>query len=361
MPSRSLPSRPGPVAVVLLPVLLLGAALAEAPATAPAPVQRVLPGDPFPPGSYATLNTAAGGPDRIDLADYLGEKPIILYYWIAGNHRSEQVFREVQELAAELGRERIALFGVAVPRPGLDEARIRERIEAVGIRVPVLSDTDFRIGRRLAVSSVPNITVIDRSGRLRLTNGGSLAQVLGYELDLAKAIRNTAETGELLSYGYLDRYHAVRELEGKPAPDFSAPLLEDDVERSSDSLLVDGKVNVLIFWSVDCGHCRKYLPQINDWVRAHPDEVNVVSCAAVGSETARTKTREFSAEHGLVFPTIVDRGARIGDLYNITATPTVVIVGPDGVVNGAIVSTLTDFGRTMERKKRELLSPRGSG
>ena len=37
-------------------------------------------------------------------------------------------------------------------------------------------------------------------------------------------------------------------------------------------------------------------------------------------------------------------------LYN-----TAVIIGPDGVVDSAIVSTLTDFGDAMERKKSELL------
>jgi thiol-disulfide isomerase/thioredoxin len=321
-------------------------------------VPAVRPGDLFPPGSYANLNAAEGAPTSIDLVSVLGRKPVVFCYWIPTNSRSEALVREIDRLGAELGPERIAVFGVAVPRPTLGEDVIRERAAALGLRLPVLQDTGFVLGQRLQVSSVPNVSILDREGRLRLANGASLRQVLGYDLDLEKAIRRTAATGTLLSVGYLDRYFPVHELTGEKAPDFRAPLLEDSVEQRWHSLLDDEKINVLIFWSVDCPHCRQSLPEINTWLAEHPDGVNVVSCASVTSASGKTQTAEFCKLNGFSFPTLVDEGSRIGDLYRVTSTPTIVIMGPDGVIDSALTSGHIDFGKTIEEKKRKLLGAR---
>ena len=320
----------------------------------------VLPGDRFPAATFANLNAGAGGPDSIDLASFIGKKPVILYYWIATNQRSEEVFQQLQELLHDLGPDHLALFGVAVPRGDLGTDVIQERIKALGIRVPVLNDAGFQVGRQLNVSSVPHISILDADGRLRLTNGASLTQTLGYQLDLEQAIRRLAETGNLLAYGRLDPYFPVRELEGEMCPDFEAPLLETNAVEQWHSLLDDSKVNVLIFWSVDCPHCRKSLPEISKWLEQHPEGVKVVSCAHVNSVETMTKTREFCESNKLWFPTLVDNQAKIGDLYKVTTTPTIVIIGPDGVVDSSIVSGHSDFGTTIENKKRELLKSGGS-
>lgn len=321
-------------------------------------VRPVVPGDPFPTGVFANLNSAAGGPAEIDLTQYLGKKPLVLYYWIATNTRSETVFLDLEKLVGEIGADRIGLVGAAVPRENLGEDKIRERLSARGIRSPVLSDVGFRVGKQLGVSSVPHISVIDADGRLRLTNGASLSQVLGYDLDLAKAIRRTAETGDLMTYGYLDPYFPVRELEGEPSPDFTAPQLRDGVERQWHDMLDHAKLNVLIFWSVDCPHCRKSLPEINAWLRENPDGLNVVSCAHVNSEATRSKTLEFCEKNDFRFPTLAD-DSQISELYKVTSTPTIVIIGPDGVVDSAIISGYADFGRSIQKKKEQLL--KGSG
>jgi peroxiredoxin len=343
-----------------LTCLGLGLLLTSAVAQESSSAQPVVPGGLFPASTFANLNAAAGGNEQIDLAQYLGKKPIILYYWIATNSRSEKLFLQLQDLVQDVGADHLALFGVAVPRPpALGEEKIRERLGALGIRVPVLDDAGFRIGKQLLINSVPNITVIDAGGRLRLSNGASLAQVLGYELDLGQAIRRTAETGQLMTYGYLDRYYPVRELEGEKCPDFTAPLLKDSVERRWHSLLDDSKVNVLIFWSVDCGHCRKSLPEINAWLKGNPDGVNVVSCASVTSETVKTKTREFCELNDFRFLTLVDGDAEISDLYRVTSTPTIVIIRPDGVVDSAIVSGHSDFVEAIEKRRKKLLGITG--
>ena len=92
-------------------------------------------GKPFPASSYLNLNTAAG-PNLMDLSAVLGKKPVILYYWIAGNKRAETTFQELQSLVDELGRDKIALYGVAFQQPGREKDLILARIKKAGLNVP---------------------------------------------------------------------------------------------------------------------------------------------------------------------------------------------------------------------------------
>lgn len=343
---------------LLASTFLIGCGSTETPSSAPArtgaqSVEVARPGDPFPAGTFNVLNPVAGGPARVDLAASMGERPVLLYYWIAGNLRSEQVFGQLQELAGEL-EGKLTLYGVAMPRPGNDAELIRKRIRELDIRVPVLEDEDFELGKRLRVRNVPNITLLDREGRLQLTNGASLPQMLEHGVVLEDAIRRIASTGTLRTYGKLGRYFPVKELEGKHCPDFTAPLLANSLEKRWHSLLDDEKLNVLVFWSVDCPHCRQSLPEINEWLRQNPEEINLFTAASVPNEAVRVKTREFCEFNNFLFPTLVDEGAQIGSLYQITTTPTILIIGPDGIIDSALVSDV-DFPAEIEDRKRRLL------
>lgn len=319
-------------------------------------VPPVRAGDLFPPGEYKIFNPQ-GDLLFVDLADSLGKMPVVLIYWIPGNARAEKIFSDLLEVTRDLRPEKLAVYGIAVANTsiGVTPDVIRERIDAVGIDVPVLNDEEFPIGKRLQVRSVPHITIIDKSGRVQLSNGASLQQDLEYKVDLATAIRRVADSGNLHTYGFLPTYYPVRELEGRSAPDFTAPLVKDGEEQSWSGLLDDEKVNVLVFWSVDCPHCRKQLPELNAWIQENPGRTNLVGCATVADEKDAGRTRAFCDQNGLVFTNVLDVGAEISDEYGVTTTPTLVIIGPDGVVNSAITSSIADFGSTITRKQKELL------
>ncbi|HXV76045.1 MAG TPA: TlpA family protein disulfide reductase [Candidatus Polarisedimenticolaceae bacterium] len=343
-------------------VLAVGVACTSGPAEAQAPPAKpagepapTVFGENFVAGSFDNVNRQAGGPAAIDLDAALGAKPVVLYYWIAGNTRADKVFVELQELVFDTGRDKLDLFGVVFKRTERDEQAIADRVVSLGIRVPVLNDTDFALGKRLQVRSVPNVTIFDAEGRLRLTNGASLLQQLEYNIDLAGAVRRVAETGSLGTYGYLEAYHPVEELVGQKCPDFEAPLLDGDTAKRWSNLLADDKVNVLIFWSVDCPHCRQSLPEINEWLKANGEGVNVISAAKVTNEATRIKTREFCEYNGFVFPTLVDQDLQIADLYSVTSTPTILFIRPDGVIDSVATSAGHDFGKLVEAKKKSML------
>jgi peroxiredoxin len=319
------------------------------------PVQPARFGDKFPGGSYANLNRRPNQPERIDLAREIGARPVVLYYWIAGNPRADEMLGAIDGLVRELGRDKVGLYAVVLRRTERDDAAIADRVAAMSLDVPVLDDPSFEIGGRLRVQSVPNITVLDREGRLRLTNGASLDQDLEYKTNLRGALRRVAETGTLGTYGYLERYYPVKELVGKKCPDFKAPLVTTSVEQHLSTMLKSDHVNVLIFWSVDCPHCRRSLPEINDWLKTKPSGVNVLSAAQVASDATRLKTKEFCDLNGFVFPTLVDQDMQISQLFQVTSTPTILIIRPDGVIDSAVLDSHTDLAKTVEEKKKTLL------
>lgn len=352
MRSRSVLARSVPV----LAGLLLAVAV-QAQESAPFQAERVPPvefGRAFPGGVFKNLNPA--GPELVDLRQSIGTRPVVLYYWIAGNPRADAVFKELQAIVQEVGPDKIDLFGITFQAPGRGVEFTLQGVEKLGLSVPVLDDVGYQLGQRLRVQNVPNISLIDKEGRLRLTNGGSLTQVLEYNMDLTAAVRRLATKGTLGTYGFLPQYYPAKELVGKECPDFSAALLTDPIERRWSGMLDKNKLNVLVFWAVDCPHCRTTLPEFDDWLKQNGQGIHVVSAAKVTSEALRTKTREFCEGNDFSFPTLIDQDLRISALYQITSTPTFVIITPDGLVEDVVLQGGEVLERSLDKKRRELLN-----
>ena len=339
--------------LVLLAIFVLSAA-------APTLAQRqqvdpVLPGETFAKGTFANFNVQAGGPETIDLEASLGQRAVIFVYWVAGHERADKTLKQIQEIAGKLAADRTVIYGVTYPQAGRAKPEIVKRLADLGIKFPVLDDTGFVLGQQLRVQTVPNISIVDSDGKLRLANGASLLQVIGYEQTVQTAIERAVKHGEVGSYGYLERYYPVNELVGKECPDFKAPLLSNSVEQRLSGLIKKDHVNVLIFWSVNCQHCRRELPIINAWLRQNQEGLNVITAAGIADDVTKTRTKEFCDINKFVFPTLVDHDLRISNLYQITSTPTILFISPDGVVDSVLLSTSDDFGEIATQKKKELL------
>jgi thiol-disulfide isomerase/thioredoxin len=178
-------------------------------------------------------------------------------------------------------------------------------------------------------------------------------------MTVADAFSRLAKTGSVGTYGSLPRYDPAVELVGSEAPDFIAPGT-DGVVRKWSTLVDPRKVNVLVYWSVECPHCRKTLPEISAWVAENGGGVNVISVAKAESEAVKIRTREFTNMHGLGFPTLLDVDDKIFDAYRITATPTLFVVTPDGVVE-SLLSPNGDFGEQVSAKTKDLLPAKSGG
>jgi len=328
-----------------------------------APVRPVDFGTPFPAAKFVNLNESPGQPSSIDLATYLGKKPIVFVYWMAGNPRSERILLDTQASVDKAGADKVAFLPIAAAAYGsTDVAPVKARAAALKLKAPVLNDEGFRLLQQLNVHAVPNIAIVDAEGKLRLANGGSLSQSLEYKLDVDAAIRRVATTGKLGTYGALSTYYPVTELVGKKCPDFDAPLINDASAHSLYSMLAADKVNVLVFWSVDCPHCKVALPKLNEWLKGHPPGMNVIGAARVTDDATKSRTAEYCRINSFLFPTFVDKDMQIGGTFQVISTPTVVVIRPDGIVDSVLLSGETDLGPALEAKQREILkaaAPKG--
>jgi peroxiredoxin len=320
-------------------------------------------GASFPAAKFENVNDVPGQPATIDLATYLGKKPIVFVYWMASNQRSEKVLLDAQAVVDKAGPDKVAFLPVAAPPYGsTDVGPLKARIAALKLKTPVLNDEGFRLLQELQVHAVPNISIIDADGKLRLTNGGSLSQTLEYKMDVQDAISRVASTGKLGTYGPLATYYPVTELVGKKCPDFDAPLIDDATTHSLSSMLSPDKVNVLIFWSVDCPHCKASLPKLNDWLKGHSQGLNVISAARITDDATKNRTAEYCRVYSFGFPTFIDKDMQIGGLYQVISTPTIVVIRPDGVIDSVLLSSETDLGAALDAKRHELLktpAPKG--
>lgn len=352
--------------VALSAALLLagvaGYAQSNPPAAPPrpglAPVAPAEFGAPFPAAKFANLNASPGQPASIDLASILGKKPIVFVYWMANNARSEKVLGETAAAVDKLGanKEKIALLSVAAPPPGsTDTGPIKQRIAALKLGVPCLYDEGFRLLQEMGVQSVPFIAIVDRSGAYRMANGGSLKQTLEYKMDVEAAIRRVASTGQLGTYGPLSQYYPATEMVGSKYVDFTAPSVSDGTSKTFSSIFAPNKVNVLVFWSVDCPHCKAAMPKLNDWLKTHPKGINVVSAARVTDDAVKARTAEYCKLNGFVFPTLVDKDMQVGALYQVISTPTLVVIRPDGVIDSVLLSGETDLGQALAVKEQQIL------
>ncbi|MEZ4288049.1 MAG: TlpA disulfide reductase family protein [Polyangiales bacterium] len=122
---------------------------------------------------------------------------------------------------------------------------------------------------------------------------------------------------------------------GKSAPDFQKVVLAgtgigDEVQLSK----LRGEVLVLEFWASWCSACKQSMPMMNEVYGEYgPKGVHFF-----GVNTESLGPRRLEQEHerfGMKFGTIQDGDGALSSLYGVSAIPTVVVIGRDGVVHFA--------------------------
>jgi cytochrome c biogenesis protein CcmG, thiol:disulfide interchange protein DsbE len=120
---------------------------------------------------------------------------------------------------------------------------------------------------------------------------------------------------------------------GKPAPDFTLPILTAGPAASTASLALHslrGKPVVLNFWASWCAPCRAEMPLL---VRlSHAYSSRGVVFVGVNAEDEAADARRFMAQYHIDFPVVHSADQRVVTAYGLLGLPTTVIVGPDGVI-----------------------------
>jgi thiol-disulfide isomerase/thioredoxin len=141
---------------------------------------------------------------------------------------------------------------------------------------------------------------------------------------------------------------------GQKAPDIRIPNIEGTVQPLS-SVYPAHDYTLLTFWSADCGHCKKEIPQLDSIVKKYKSAD--IAIYGVHSENDDEKWRKFIAEKKLGGSWIhLHDPMRVGNwrsMYNISATPVMYLINKEGEIVGKKIDHtnlegLLDF---LQRKK----------
>jgi peroxiredoxin/uncharacterized membrane protein YphA (DoxX/SURF4 family) len=119
---------------------------------------------------------------------------------------------------------------------------------------------------------------------------------------------------------------------GALAPYFTLPSAAGRVVSLQD-LLADDRACVLTFVHPGCGPCAALLPELARWHDTITERVALTLVTAVEAMEAEKLARE----HALT-DVLIDEQSTVSNAYGVTATPSAVLVAPDGTVRSTPVA-----------------------
>jgi len=119
---------------------------------------------------------------------------------------------------------------------------------------------------------------------------------------------------------------------GSQAPDFAAKDLDGNVVILS--YFEDNPV-VLRFWETDCRFCRADTPIINVYFEKYRDQGLKVIYVAASTET-KAKVESFIRDLEVPYPVILDKEAKIADLYDVLLYPQTIFIAPGRMIKAIV-------------------------
>lgn len=104
---------------------------------------------------------------RFSLAENLGPKATVLFFWAAWNPRSHEALVDYQRLFSEHAKDGLQVVGVNVEHEelsGSDRALIGDSVRRSNAAFPVLLDEGLHVFSEYGVSAVPSTVLLDSSG-----------------------------------------------------------------------------------------------------------------------------------------------------------------------------------------------------
>ncbi len=170
----------------------------------------------------------------------------------------------------------------------------------------------------------------------------ALWQVATAKTDIADAIQATPQR----STEQPDSGEAVV---GELAPDFTLVDIMGDEQVSLSQF--DGQPVMLNFWATWCPPCRKEMPLLQDAYEEHQGDGLIILTIAVNDKAKNVL--DFSDQHDLTFPLLIDIKDQVAVQYKIMGIPTSYFINPEGVIESVQVGDLT--APALDRHLEEIL------
>ena len=189
----------------------------------------------------------------------------------------------------------------------------------------------------------------------------------------------------------------VTAMVGQPAPSFACAAI--DGEEIDLQEYLGKQVILLAFWTPTCPSCQQALPELVDILKEFEDEQPVdAESEAVESEAEGTAAEEPAVEsgadegnaesapaeseaapeladfasitvylgedteapseyveaHGFEFPVVADKGGTLKEIYQVSVTPQIVLIGVDGSIQAIYQGWASTHGSTVRDQLQRL-------
>jgi peroxiredoxin/outer membrane lipoprotein-sorting protein len=131
-----------------------------------------------------------------------------------------------------------------------------------------------------------------------------------------------------------DSPDAVKELIGKPAPNFTLKLIDGKTIKLSD---LKGSVVILDFWATWCGPCVASLPHLNDLYKELSGQG--LKVIAMNLQQDADTVKAFVEKKKWTLPVALDTDGAVAQKYKASAIPETVVIGKDGTVKQVFVGS----------------------
>lgn len=124
---------------------------------------------------------------------------------------------------------------------------------------------------------------------------------------------------------------------GEPAPPIVGTTLDG---AGFDLAALRGRPVIVNFWGPSCVPCRDEFPLFSAKLTAH--EADGLEIVGILTDDPPEPAREFVAEYGAAWPTVIDPDRALKAAYRVAARPQTYFVDGDGIIRSIQIGELTD-------------------
>jgi len=230
-------------------------------------------------------------------------------------------------------------------------------LKELGAGLEVAHDPGNKVGPGFGTAGFPTMVVVGKSGKIEATNIGNIGDLetrLAGQLDALIA-------GKPIPTQFADAPPAParpkpEDLVGKPAAAFS--LTTTDGKPLSNTELANAPATILNFFAPNCGYCKKQIPRLETVRKTYVEKgVRFVNVAeTMGKEFTQEETAAILKELGAELEVARDSGNKVGQLFNVSGFPTMVVVGKSGKVEAVHVGNVGDLETKLQGQLDALIA-----
>ncbi|HBU82570.1 MAG TPA: TlpA family protein disulfide reductase [Paenibacillus sp.] len=118
--------------------------------------------------------------------------------------------------------------------------------------------------------------------------------------------------------------------QGNIAPDFELNTPDGEKLKLSD---FRGQKVIVNMWATWCPPCRVEMPDMQKFYEKYKDEkATIIAVNMTSSEKSLDSIPNFLKEYGITFPVVLDEQNKVGEIYQVYALPTSIIIDSQGII-----------------------------